>query len=104
MIRAIVKINNTVATVGINEELSPVDFSIYPNPSTGQLNLHFQQGHPEKFALRIVDLQGRKVYFKIYPPDNQLNAALDLSYLSNGVYLIQIIKNGEVFSRQWVKK
>lgn len=73
------------------EELSQVamDLNIYPNPSSGSINLSFISAGSEKYIVRIFDLLGKSVYdnsFNAIEGTNELN--LDLSYIPKGIYLL----------------
>ena len=104
LIKAIVEIDNAIATVGVGDEIEPVDWQIFPNPSSGKLTIRLNQPDLENVILKISDLQGRKVHVKLYPPTLQLDDSIDLSHLPNGVYSVQLFKEGQMFTRQWVKR
>lgn len=83
--------------VSINE----FDFSttlVYPNPSNGMFNI---VGSKLSGAnIRIVDLNGKEVY------NSQLNGtdiAIDITNCVNGLYIIEIEKDGNVFSSRILK-
>jgi hypothetical protein len=63
---------------------APVDFSIYPNPASNQINLSFNDANKPEIV-RIVNLAGQVVYNKIYE-----NSYIDVGNLTTGVYLLQI--------------
>lgn len=74
---------NTVT--GVKENLKEVDFNIYPNPSTGTVNINLDI--QESGSIMIVDLSGKIVY-----QENNINArnsALALDALNDGIYIIQ---------------
>ena len=75
--------------VGVEEALeTEYEFSIYPNPSSSTIRL---QGISQRdCSLKIVDLSGKVVLeHSAIPSVNGLN--LDVSSLSEGVYLLNII-------------
>ena len=75
--------------VGVEEALeTEYEFSIYPNPSSSTIRL---QGISQRdCSLKIVDLSGKVVLeHSAIPSVNGLN--FDVSSLSEGVYLLNII-------------
>jgi hypothetical protein len=76
-------------TTGI-EEINNQTFNLYPNPSSGEINL------PREFIgynLEVYDLTGRLVY-KI--PSLQATI-IDLAFLSSGCFVINIIQEEKVY-------
>lgn len=74
-------------------------FAIYPNPSSGILNIDFK-GLTAK-SLVLSDLSGRQVMKMI---DIQANEMIDISELKNGVYTISVKTDNAVFTKQIIKK
>ena len=84
--------------VGVNE-LSASAFSMYPNPTTGELTLRLPAGTLGSMDLRITDLTGRAVYHE------RFNAAgpvknFDLKELAGGNYTVTLTTNTWVKSQQ----
>jgi hypothetical protein len=63
-------------------------FSIFPNPTKGQVNIHWKNGVSGNAQIIISDLSGRTVYNK----DAATNAStqINLNNLNQGVYFIKI--------------
>lgn len=82
--------------VGIDETGSTV-FAIYPNPTTGLLNIDLGNEQYGNVQVRVVDMSGRTVI------DLPLNAkggavnTIDMNGLMNGQYMLQLITD------KWVK-
>ncbi len=74
---------------------------IYPNPSNGFV--HFDYKEPLKdIQIRVVDTKGSLVH-QVKLSDGVL-PTLDLSFLNNGVYFIQIMEQNQLFAVcRWVK-
>lgn len=85
------------SSVGLeDEELADIEFTIFPNPSTGIYQLDFKTD--KDFKVIIKDLQGKQV------KELQKPAYIDLSNYSTGTYLISIlIENKVVLTRKLVK-
>ncbi len=69
-------------------ERSNSSLLIHPNPSTGQITVQIPAGAPSVLDLRILDASGRLVITDRIP--SQERVALDLSYLNEGIYLVEM--------------
>jgi photosystem II stability/assembly factor-like uncharacterized protein len=67
-----------------------IDFSAYPNPSMGSINIEWRNIQTPPQNLRILDLMGKVVYEKKLLNLGDVNQNLDLQNLSNGLYFIEI--------------
>ena len=79
----------TFSGVGIDELITNV--SIYPNPTSGVL--HIQSELPIAFAT-VYNSIGKKIQVRLI--DNEL----DLSQLSNGVYIVQLSINSHIITKR----
>ena len=71
---------------------------IYPNPTTGIINLEFTQNSGKKIEVSVSNLVGAEVFRK--ETDNAANYQLDLSNQVSGIYLLKVI----VDNRQYISK
>ncbi len=78
--------------VGVNEN-NLESISVYPNPSTGVLNV--SNGYSA--AITVRSMTGSKVY-------SGQGSSHDLSELNQGVYIVEIIKDGATKTVRWIKK
>ena len=79
-----------LSVVGV-DELSLVNISVYPNPTTGIFKIDFDGGIAN---IQVMDLLGREIQL---PIDLELNT-VDGSYLSNGNYLVRVLtESNDVF-------
>ncbi|MCG8700801.1 MAG: carbohydrate-binding protein [Bacteroidales bacterium] len=69
----------------LNNTPSLNDVSIYPNPSTGVLNININS--EESAALKIINISGATVYNSFI--DSKVNA-IDVSDLEPGIYMVEI--------------
>jgi hypothetical protein len=60
--------------------------SVYPNPSKGIVNVMIPN-ISEKSTITLFDIQGRAILAK---ETNQINSALNIENLQDGIYLITI--------------
>jgi len=80
--------------IGLNDISSVA--GIYPNPTQGILNITFTS---EINEVSILDLSGRTLYSRKL---NAMNANLDLSFLSNGIYTAEIMSGDKRQSSKFV--
>lgn len=78
-----------VSSAGINELIANV--SIYPNPTSGVV--HIQSASPIAFAT-VYNSIGKKIHVSLI--DNKL----DLSQLSNGVYIVRLSINSHIITKR----
>ena len=85
-------------TIGIEVE-TPVNFSIYPNPATERLTI--DAGTPVKATVQLMDLSGRVV---VNIKMNQSLQQLDLSTLSDGIYMLRIMYGEQSITKKIIKR
>lgn len=92
--------NRSSITFGGGSANSSIDeqklenFSLYPNPSNGVLNVNFSSSNNESVDIKIIDLSGKLVYQ--HDPiitSGSVEIEMDVTYLRSGVYML-IIDNG----------
>lgn len=85
---------------GIGEEaFDASNINIYPNPSNGKLHIDIAGDDAAEVSIHIMDLLGQvhmqeKVIFGI----GSNNSSFDLSNLSNGIYIVRLIKGNQSYS------
>jgi hypothetical protein len=90
--------------VGINN-VKTVPFTIYPNPTSGELRItNYEFGITNgELGIEIYDMMGRKLTnFQLATFNSQLN--LDVSKLSSGHYVIRFTDNKTSVTQTFVKK
>lgn len=68
-----------------NNEINPITFSVYPNPSKGIVNIQFSNVVSD-FSVEVYDSLGRPVNYS----QDSLNKTINLTGVSNGVYFVSI--------------
>jgi hypothetical protein len=81
--------------VGVSE-IASSGFSMYPNPTTGELSLQLPSIARGAADLRVVDLSGRTVHHETFSTNGGVNT-FDLKGLQGGNYVVTITTN------DWVK-
>ena len=73
-------------SVGVKNDIHANDFNLYPNPSNGIVTIEFKDLHSvNNFA--ILDITGKVILNKKIYSNKE---TFDLSFLSKGIYIIQI--------------
>lgn len=82
--------------------VSAVD--VFPNPSTGTVQVRYELSQAAEVQLRLVNLLGEQVYFSKNgtQPTGQHSQWLDLSHVSTGVYFVQLNLGNEQVTRKLV--
>ena len=84
------------------EEIENV--SIYPNPSSGNINIEASLVNPQAVQIEIFDLLGRPVFRQPLGFDQQVRETLDISNLPDGYYMLFIrLENGRFYSERILK-
>ncbi len=91
---------NYGAPLGINELASNVDFNVFPNPAsnTAVIDLAAFSGH--SISLEMYDCMGRNV--KSIVNSRTDSYIINRDNLPNGLYFINIISEGKVFSKKLI--
>ena len=87
---------STNCSLGIDDFDTEVSVSVYPNPATSQLKISSTQTIT---AITIKDITGKDVGS---PEFN--NNSIDISYLSKGLYFLQIETTGGSVVEKFVKR
>ena len=78
--------------------------AVYPNPTTGEARITFNTSSTGKYAVSIVDLQGRVINSTSgVVIEGHNNIDIQLSNCSNGVYMIQLMHNDTLQTLRVVK-
>ncbi len=78
--------------IGISEELANKLVKVYPNPSSGMVNVQLEAS--ENVNLEVTDINGKVVFAKELGTVNATSTEqIDLSDLSKGVYMVRVALN-----------
>lgn len=91
------EVNGTADGMGVND-LTTTSFSIYPNPTSKFLNVNAKNTID---GISVYNLAGQEV-MKVSP--KSINAALDVSSLPKGTYVVKTSILGKVQTQKFVKK
>ena len=78
---------------------------MYPNPTSGELTLEFDNPVAGEVEFSVVDFSGKMLFnLKHNLTKGTQKVDLDLRELNDGLYLININSNGASFSKKMVVK
>jgi uncharacterized delta-60 repeat protein len=85
---------------GIEEESAKI-FTVYPNPNNGSFKVEFATTTNQNTILTLVDGLGRIIYSQEVAM-NEKTMTINLPKISVGVYVVQIISEGKVYTKQLI--
>ena len=93
-----------VYPTAVDEIATELQFNVYPNPFTNELDITIAQQNLHQATFTITNLLGQTIYTQ-----NETNLStsytkmLDLSYLANGVYWVSVVVDGERITKEVIK-
>jgi uncharacterized delta-60 repeat protein len=85
---------------GIEEESAKL-FSIYPNPNNGSFKVEFFETTNQKTRLTLVDGLGRIIHSQEISTNEKM-ISISLPKISAGVYVVQVISEGKIYTKQLI--
>lgn len=79
----------TTASLGVNDNLA-FNFSVYPNPNTGNFNIQSSKLTSDKIQIQVYDMRGRIIYNKECIGSSSFNENIQLKNAEAGVYLLSV--------------
>ena len=90
---------NLSGTVGINELENALGLSMYPNPTTGMLNIELETLNGATASIEITDVLGQTLQTtSLTQPKTQLN----IQHFSAGIYIVNINVNNQRISKKLI--
>lgn len=78
-------------------------FVLFPNPSTGIVNVNFNTGKTSVMNLTVTDIKGAVVYNESgVTSSGRVNRSLDLSRVSSGVYFVKVVTDNGVTTKKLI--
>lgn len=79
------------------------EVAIFPNPTTGEITIHFQNEQNESpFSIGIFTMDGKRVAKRIIVNSTTAQTGFNLSHLPHGVYLIQINNGDRIITKRLI--
>jgi hypothetical protein len=82
-------------------ENSGLDITFFPNPTQDILNVRNDETNIEQFTLIVADQNGRILKANRF---NGTNNRIDFTNVPAGVYNLQVVVNGKIYSKQIIKQ
>lgn len=89
---------NYITSSGVNEIASDTDFSIYPNPANSMATIDLTSFAGHSVNIELYDVLGRKVKNNVNIRSGQF--IINRDNLPRGIYFVNIISEGKVFSKK----
>jgi extracellular elastinolytic metalloproteinase len=76
-------------------DVTPMDVVVFPNPSSGHINLLFRNLNPGNVEVELMSMEGKLLKSnKMYHAGSSVNMSMNINELQNGVYLLRM-KTGD---------
>ena len=84
---------NFDASIGIEENEDVAGFSVYPNPTSDNLNINFVSKENQNVTLNVISVDGALVYSKNLNTKvgQTTKTSVDFAELSKGIYMVQLV-------------
>jgi hypothetical protein len=79
--------------IGITENISKINYSIYPNPTKGNIYIDFKNINYNNVQINIYDITGKLLQEELYTNTNFIT--INPENFNNGLYLIEMILGNE---------
>ncbi|MFH2142690.1 MAG: radical SAM-associated putative lipoprotein [Bacteroidota bacterium] len=82
-----------------------IKIKIFPNPNSGNFNVDISTTFSDNIDIKVFDIKKQLISEKNFSINNEnISTILDLSDYSNGVYLIEIKTNDNLYTSKIIKK
>ena len=92
---------NFKSEVGVSETQDMASLQVYPNPTTGELQITNDDMQITNADMQIFDIMGRNVHSFTCPPANSFT--INISHLKQGVYFIKIQTVNRIITKKIIK-
>lgn len=87
-------------TETVAEESAP-EITVFPNPTTGTINLDYTTSKEENIDVRILNITGKVILSEnVQASEGQNILHYDISAQTDGVYILQVVANNETVTRK----
>ncbi len=87
--------------IGLKENTIRNNISVYPNPTSGMLNVVSTSSTTDKLKIEIVTLTGQVVVSETADIDH---LSFNIQHLQNGLYFLNLISEGKIIAAQKIVK
>ena len=95
---------NLISEAGLAENEQFASLNIFPNPAKDKVSIDFNLKNEASVSIQLTDLTGKVISTKTLgnTPAGTHSAILETASVSNGVYVLNVIANGEVSAHKLV--
>lgn len=79
-----------------------IDFKVYPNPTTGIVNMQFNNIENKEFKVSVLNMIGQKIYERNYLEQDHIE--IDLTGKSPGMYFVKYMEGKTVITKKVILK
>ncbi len=83
--------------LSVEEDLNKEFSGVYPNPTSGLINLVLENSSPATISITQLN-GGRRI--KTFGNDGMKTIRMNLSHLQTGMYIITVVQNGKTYNKQ----
>jgi len=93
-----------IRSVSVNAPAPSSSITVYPNPTSRELNVNWNSEDNGNAMLRIVNISGATLYSENVTGIGTMHKQLDLSAYKSGTYFVQIVTDKNTNSQTVIKK
>jgi len=97
-----ITIINTEFTTPTDEVSEEYEFLVFPNPAQGRVYVNFKSKIISDGKLQLIDMSGKLVNSKSIAIRNINNQIMDVSNVSSGMYMLQVVSDGFILTEKIV--
>jgi hypothetical protein len=91
-------------TFGLHAENPPIKLSLYPNPASSFVEISLNEVPSSDVTVTISDILGNKIKTITYKPGETMRLEFADLDLKNGIYLIKVEVDSDIFLKRLVIK
>ena len=92
------------SSTAIDEHANVSGFSLFPNPTTGNVNVSFNTSNSNATTIVVLDVLGKEIYNQTIEVTSNVNhKTIDLKAFSNGLYFVKIINGNDQVIQKIIK-
>ncbi len=92
-----------INTISLNESSFESEFTISPNPTSGELSIS-TLNYSGELSIEVRDLTGKLIFNSLENLDQNSTVSIDLSEFANGVYIVNVSDQSKSHSVRIIKK
>ncbi len=85
-------------------KVQSTDIAIYPNPSSGQVQLYIPYAMGTAIQVQLIDMLGQVILKKDYTLNSKQEVLVNLSQLAKGTYILKVTSNTKEYIRKITKE